>query len=291
MYDSSLCYNECFDDVKPEDKTNVSNINVPKIIMQSWKTKTVPLHWMESPQSIQTYMSEWKYILMDDKDNREMVKKHFPDFFPYYERYPYDIQRADTARYCFLYLYGGVYMDLDYVVQKNLSTLFLSNNDESQTTDQSNNESENNESENLQDTVYLVPSGNVGTYFTNSFMASTPKNKFWLEVLEECKKPRHWLHISRHLEIMGVSGPAMLSRVANSTKIKIITIQSNLIMPCSVCNLSCDCSNSYLKQLEGSSWIGFDSQIYLFFLCNWKLFILFSLIFIFLIFLIFITYK
>jgi hypothetical protein len=41
-------------------------------------------------------------------------------------------------------------------------------------------------------------------------------------------------------------------------------------MPCSVCNIKCFTEGAYLKPLEGSSWIGYDTMFYNFFLCNWK---------------------
>jgi len=253
-------------------------VNIPKIIMQSWKTKEVPLHWSASPESIKERMPDWKYVLMDDIDNRQMVATHFPDFLSYYDSYPNNIQRADTARYCFLYLYGGIYMDLDFIVQRDLSPLFKDRAIGSIPMDLMSpfNNREDSEEENKRgDKLYLVQSGNVSTYFTNSFMASTPRNKFWLEVIEECKKPVHWMHVTRHFEIMGVSGPIMLSRVANATDSVISIIPKVAVMPCSVCDITCDASNSYLKPLEGSSWLAFDSQFYNFFLCNWKTLLVF----------------
>jgi mannosyltransferase OCH1-like enzyme len=229
--------------IYPTVKTDVS---IPKIIMQSWKNNNIPNHWVGSPKSIQKIMPDWKYVFMTDEDNRNMIKKHFPDFLPYFDALPYHIQKVDCSRYAFLYLYGGIYIDMDFLVQKDLSPLFQSGD------------------------IFLVSSGNVSGYYTNSFMASKPRNKFWLEMLEEVKQPSKWWYIGKHFEIMLRSGPLALSRVANRSKFVISIIPKSLVMPCSVCNINCSTCEAYLKPLEGSSWTSWDTSFLNFWLCNWK---------------------
>ena len=236
-------YNSTCSKIYPTIKADVC---IPKIIMQSWKTREIPEHWEESPKSIAKVMPDWKYILMTDEDNRKMVKEHFPDFLECYDSLPYHIQRVDCARYCFLYLYGGIYIDLDFLCKKDLSPLFQSGD------------------------IFLVSSGNVSGYYTNSFMASKPRNKFWLELLEEVKKPAKWWYIGKHIFVMSQSGPICLSRVANRSKFVISVIPKKLVMPCSVCNINCSTCEAYLKPLEGSSWTSFDTTFLNFWLCNWK---------------------
>ena len=43
----------------------------------------------------------------------ELVEKHFPEYLSLYRSFPYNVQRWDTIRYMILYVYGGVYTDLD----------------------------------------------------------------------------------------------------------------------------------------------------------------------------------
>jgi mannosyltransferase OCH1-like enzyme len=244
------------------------NVKIPKIIYQSWKTHNIPDHWKISPQSIQKIMPDWKYVLFNDEENRNLVKKCFPDFLPYYDAFPHNIMRADAARYCFLYVYGGLYMDLDFEVLQRLDSLFTSDID-----------------------IYLVKSGNIGSYYTNSFMASKPKCKFWLEVIEQMKKELPWYYIGKHIVVMNQSGPIMLSHVAKSTDIVIGNLPSRRIMPCSVCNIKCSTEGSYLKPLDGSSWIGYDTMFYNFFLCNWKTLIVLLIYLLLILFTLYILYK
>jgi mannosyltransferase OCH1-like enzyme len=89
-------------------------VHIPKIIMQTWKNNILPDEWKVSQTSIYKYMSSWKYILLNDDDNRNFIIKHFPDFLSYYDKFPYNIQSADAIRYCWLYINGGLYIDCDY---------------------------------------------------------------------------------------------------------------------------------------------------------------------------------
>lgn len=236
-------YSKC-GKINPSKKYNVT---IPKIIFQTCWSHDIPPKWQSSPESIKNIMPDWKYVLMDDEENREFVIKHFPDFLPYYDAFPYNIQRADCIRYMWLYINGGIYIDMDLEVLNPLDELFSYNND-----------------------VYLCKSGNVGSYFTNSFMASKPRCKFWLEVIEEMKKPLDWYYLGRHTVVMNSTGPIMLSHVAKKTDTVIGILPAKRIMPCSICNLKCATCESYLKPLEGSSWTSFDTTFYNFWLCNWK---------------------
>ena len=165
--------------------------------MQTWKTSEVPENWKISPQSVQERMPDWKYVLMTDEDNERFVKKYFPDFLDTYESLEYPIMKADAIRYMWLYVYGGVYMDLDIELTKSLEDLFYENND-----------------------IYVVQSGNVGSVYTNSFIASKPHCKIWLDCLKEVKKAYKWWMIGKHLKVMSKTGPLMLTRVINRNKHK-----------------------------------------------------------------------
>lgn len=227
------------------------NVKIPKIIMQTWKNNVIPKKWKTSPQSIEELMPDWSRVLMTDEDNRKFVQTHFPDFLPYYDAFPYNIQRADAIRYMWLYVHGGIYMDLDFEVLHPLDQLFTSDSE-----------------------VYLVNSGNVGSYVTNSFMASKPRSAFWLKVIEEMKKPLPWYYRGKHVVVMNSTGPIMLSYVARKTGIVYGRLPTKYIMPCSVCNLKCSTCESFLKPLPGSSWVAADTHVYCFFLCNWKILII-----------------
>jgi mannosyltransferase OCH1-like enzyme len=243
--------------------------NIPREIFQTWKTRDVPEHWKESQISIVRHLDDWKYTLFTDEDNREFVKTYFPDFLSTYDAFPYNIQRADAIRYMYLYMNGGVYMDLDIVLQRSIDEL-LGNED-----------------------FYLVPSGNVGSTFTNSFMISKPKVAFWLEVIEEMKKPVSYLSLTKHFIVMNSTGPMMLTRVAKRYNKRFGYLPSTLVTPCNICDENCNTENAYMLPLNSGSWCSVDSKIFIFLLCNWKklTFILISFFVAFILFLIGRNYK
>lgn len=230
------------------NKSRHNVVKIPKIIMQTWKNNEVPDKWVESPKSIREYMPDWKYVLMTDEMNRKFVEKHFPDFLPYYDAFPYNIQRADAIRYCWLYINGGMYLDLDIQLQHDLSSLFY---DEAK--------------------LYLVASGNIGSCITNSFMASKPKCKIWLRMIEYMKRDLSFYHVFKHSTVMASTGPVALNHVVKSSDVSYINLPTSLMMPCSVCDLAhCDSSQAWIKPLEGSSWISYDSQVLNMCMCNWR---------------------
>ena len=236
--------------------TNLSDqivqVNIPRNIFQTWKTKEVPDRWKTSPDSIRKHMPSWNYHLVDDQEMEQVVQTHFPDFYPYWKQFKYPIQRVDAWRYCMLYLYGGIYLDLDFEILKPLDSLFTTNNE-----------------------VYLVKSGNVSSTYTNAFLASKPGAQIWLDMIEYMKNPpSKWYHnVSKHLHIMYTTGPLALNQVANKTNTVIGVLPSVLVNPCSVCKINqCrEMKQAWIKQLDGSSWHSWDSTVYNMAFCNWKI--------------------
>lgn len=224
-----------------------------KIIMQTWKNSRVPDKWHKSPESITKHLPDWDYVLMTDDDNRRFIETHRPDFLPYYDAFPYNIQRADAIRYVWMaYTNPGeydlvLYMDLDIELQGTLDPLFKGQMDH-----------------------YFVSSGNLGGYQTNSMMAGKPGSKIWLDMIEEMKKPPPWWAFTKHFIVMATTGPIALSRVVGRSDEVWGKLPGRLLMPCSVCDDHCLSDVALATPLEGQSWCGWDSIALNKLLCNWK---------------------
>lgn len=251
-------------------------IRIPKILFQTWKTKDVPEQWMESQVSIREKMSDWKHVLYTDEDNLEFVKKHFPDFLPYYNGFKYNIQRADAIRYMWLYINGGLYIDLDYVFLENVDSLFRDTR-----SNVSQDISPRSSQETPRNMTYLVSSGSISGTFTNSIMASTPRNPFWLLCLEKMKDGAPFYAFDKHLEVLYTTGPGMVTKVArkylkDGGKIEIM--DSAKVNPCDICDVYVDDVKfkdkfplMMIKPLKGSSWCdenGFIFKCSRLFYCN-----------------------
>ena len=147
---------------------------IPKIIHQVWEGRTEP----SMPARLQILARTWKkknpdweYHLWNGEEMDKLVETHFPEYMSLYKSFPYSVQRWDTIRYMILYLFGGVYADLDSECFRPIDGL-------------------------LEDKTMCFgeepPSNNVypeiDVLIGNAFMASEAKHEGWLKVLEEIRK-------------------------------------------------------------------------------------------------------
>ena len=99
-------------------------VKINKIIHQTWKDNNIPDKWKNSIPSFKKNHPEWKHMYSTDKDIRNFVKLNYPKYLDMFDRYPYNIQRADFIRPLLLYHYGGIYVDMDSICLKNMDELF-----------------------------------------------------------------------------------------------------------------------------------------------------------------------
>jgi inositol phosphorylceramide mannosyltransferase catalytic subunit len=138
-------------------------MTIPKLIFQTWKSKTeMPENWRSWSSTFKRENPTYAYRLWDDADNRAFIHKNFPWFIERYDSYPAEIYRADAIRYFFLYLYGGIYADMDTECLRSLDSV-------------------TNESG-----VVLGRMGSNPGFehsIPNAVMASEPRQEFWLFVM------------------------------------------------------------------------------------------------------------
>lgn len=87
---------------------------IPKKIFQSWKTKNLPPKIQENVQKIKELNPEYEYHLFDDNDCRELLRTYFGNNYAnaFDELIP-GAFKCDFWRYAVMYVYGGVYLDMD----------------------------------------------------------------------------------------------------------------------------------------------------------------------------------
>jgi hypothetical protein len=109
---------------------------MPKIIHQSWKSSNVVSYssqgffsypfskWIKSWIA---YNPEWKYYFWTDEDNEKLFREtpELNRFLDVYLNKFNHIEKADFVRYAYLYVYGGVYADLDFECTHSLDYLAL----------------------------------------------------------------------------------------------------------------------------------------------------------------------
>jgi inositol phosphorylceramide mannosyltransferase catalytic subunit len=161
---------------------------IPPLLHQTWKTKKIPKWAKAWHASWQKYNPNLQIMWWTDKMNRHLVKTYAPWFLKTYDAFPIHIQRVDAVRYLILYLYGGIYVDLDFECYKNIDCF------------------------RKYDLVYSY-SGNM-PFITNSIMMSRQNHPFWLSVLRTMQKqpPQKWYELKSYY-VLRTTGPVMLDRV------------------------------------------------------------------------------
>jgi mannosyltransferase OCH1-like enzyme len=95
---------------------------IPLLFHQTWRDRNIAGHSAfaeASRDAVLRLHPGCEYRLWTDRDitrfMRREVRPAFPDLFETYERLPKKIMKVDFVRYCWMYLLGGIYCDLDVI--------------------------------------------------------------------------------------------------------------------------------------------------------------------------------
>jgi hypothetical protein len=142
-------------------------IKIPRNIFQTWETKNISIELNLLCQTWREKNTKYTYFLFDDNERKEFIKKHFDEkIYKSYCKIIPGAFKADLWRYCVLYIYGGIFVDLDSICYNSID-IFLDEHIEFMTAVDLNN----------------CPS--IGRYnLTNGFIASIPKHPVLLNCIE-----------------------------------------------------------------------------------------------------------
>ncbi|CAF0779657.1 unnamed protein product [Rotaria sp. Silwood1] len=98
---------------------------IPKIIHQTWKNKTLRERQARWSQTWCEQYTDWYYHLWTDDENDLFVQTKFPWFYSTYKQLSPAILRVDSVRYLYMLYYGGLYIDLDYESIRRVDELFI----------------------------------------------------------------------------------------------------------------------------------------------------------------------
>lgn len=101
---------------------------IPKIIHRIWLGKTgtqvFPEKYDYYRDRLYSLHPEFEIINWNNDSIEELFKEEqFKKYYNFWKNLPIHIQKCDFVRYLILYKYGGVYIDLDFEVYKNISDL------------------------------------------------------------------------------------------------------------------------------------------------------------------------
>jgi len=115
MYISLYIWNNNIKNNKIKYKIESFNNNqIPKIIIQTWKSNIIPFKYKNDVYSVRKYNTDYKYLFFNDDDIENFLKENYFDtYYQSFKKLPVIIQKIDYFRYIAVYHYGGFYLDLD----------------------------------------------------------------------------------------------------------------------------------------------------------------------------------
>jgi len=88
---------------------------IPRNIFQAWHSTALPNSVKFCIENIKKYNPTFNHYLYNDEKCREFIKKHFSvDVLKTYDAINPTAIKIDLWRYCVLYKYGGIYLDVKY---------------------------------------------------------------------------------------------------------------------------------------------------------------------------------
>lgn len=96
---------------------------IPQIVWQTWRDALLPEPWHTHREDAIARNPGWRFEIVTDSQAAEFIREHFagPVADAYFSINPqFGAMRADLWRYCVLLKHGGVYIDLDSVINKPL---------------------------------------------------------------------------------------------------------------------------------------------------------------------------
>lgn len=199
--------------------SKIKNMNIPKIIHQTWKTEDLSTH-SNTAQLSQSYViwyhPDWEYKFWTDNDIVNFVENKvrfdFPDLYSIYNRLPLKIMRIDFVRYLWMYYFGGAYLDLDILCFGSLEDLFHNTNNN----------------------IFFIKRAWYTSWYKwtysvhQAWLASSKNHIIWLDIMH---------HIGRNIDrfkddVLNLTGPNGVSRALDAnnllTKYKDISILSDV---------------------------------------------------------------
>ena len=103
---------------------------IPLKIFQTWETKNLPKNMKLASESLRKCNPEFEYYLYDDKDCETFIKNNYSfEVLNAFNTLIPGAYKADLWRYCILYFYGGIYVDIKFKSNNKFKFIDLINKD------------------------------------------------------------------------------------------------------------------------------------------------------------------
>jgi len=209
-----------------------------KNIFQVWfqgEDKITDKRFIENIKNWKTLNPEWSYNCLSDIDLYDACKLFSVECGEIYNLLPLMHMKIDLGRYVMIYIYGGIYVDMDAYILRSLRY--------SKYVNECIKSVENNKDvigiSEL--TAYDFEKYISNLYYNNAIMLSSPKNpvlkKFIEQILENCKK---YIHLKKNsfMGIQNSTGPKAFNEFFTNKKnlleSDIINFPNYIFEPCTL---------------------------------------------------------
>ncbi len=208
---------------------------------------SIPEKWKSLTQQCLDQNKDYNHIMWDLPMVEELLETHFPWFLDTFRSYRHPIQRADASRYFILFMYGGVYLDMDTLCHRSVDD-FLSNAT-SVSTSQPGNQGDGHAQPGIDPQTQCVFAAEVPFGINQGVFACKPQADF-LRFLISHLETFNRNYLLPYYTVMLASGPLFVTSCyylyGNSSQVKIV--------PRSECN-------RYLRIQVSSSWHSWDGPV------------------------------
>jgi inositol phosphorylceramide mannosyltransferase catalytic subunit len=108
----------------------LSNHEIPKIIHMIWISKDTPFVDVNVPDKYSKYITTWKdanpdweFMFWSGETILKLIQDNLPEFLHFYTNIEKVISKCDFARFAVMYVYGGLYTDVDVYCRKSINSL------------------------------------------------------------------------------------------------------------------------------------------------------------------------
>uniref|UniRef100_A0A6C0ENF1 Glycosyltransferase n=1 Tax=viral metagenome TaxID=1070528 RepID=A0A6C0ENF1_9ZZZZ len=162
---------------------------IPLNIYQTYETLNLPGVMKEAHTILKSQNPEFMVHLYDDTMRREFIKTNFnTDVLKAYDTLIPGAFRADLWRYCIIYIKGGIYLDIKFIIDSNTNLKLID----------------------FVDKEYFVRDfpGPNREFMYNALMISKPKNKIYLKCIDQIIENTQNKYTK---ECLNITGPGVLA--------------------------------------------------------------------------------
>lgn len=108
--------------ISRKDTSGDTATKIPKNLIQTFRTTELHPFIYNNIQNILSQNPDYNYIFLTDADGEQLIREHFDEkVVSAFLKLKMGAAKADFIRYAAMYIYGGVYLDLDSSIAVRMS--------------------------------------------------------------------------------------------------------------------------------------------------------------------------